>query len=717
MMMTASRRDLFRAAGAAVAARNRLFSQDPRVQDWIKSARILNAEAYNPPFYPAYTYNPERAVQIARDLNADTFRYPTASYYAYFPTKSNYPVHPELQGDPMKETLALARKAGLKTIAYIPLNHPFMEVESDNPRFTNWRRYDSKGTPLTTHHYGFGRYYEGCLNSPLRAEIFRLTQEVLTYDFDLLYFDGPYQGMEHGGLFCHCRWCKEAYRKAKGREIPREDGDLEDVITYTGWMRDDVCTATLQELVQLIKERRGLPVLYNNTSLLGRRQWRSRSFSVTDGFMFEAADTPEQKLFNLQLGQSTGKYIWTYVGHHTQYSREHLVDKTVRGWYSFPVDGDELLIDGATALAAGAGMVYWSLSRFHSMPKPPLEYREGKMVREIFDTAQKQQEMLQTARSSPQAGVLVGAQTIDWYAGKIFVQGSYGNGFRGAWNLMKELCIEAEPFLDYQCNPDKLKRYRLVYAPNAACLSDTQCKALAQFVENGGTLIATHRSGVCNEYGRIRSNPPLHELLGIKFTDVEPEERPDLYLQIPGREELIPQDPQITRFEVSSDATILASTVEPGHRRNLGPAVTRRRYGKGEAIYIGSSLEAVYEETQMPSIRQYLSGLLEPRLASSRRYRLKAQPGLLPHFLESPSALYLHLIANTGNKLKKLRARESYLPMKNIRVDIRMPQRRTIRSVSLMRAGSTAQFELQNGWLRVTVPQVFIHEAVVVQLA
>ena len=47
----------------------------------------------------------------------------------------------------------------------------------------------------------------------------------------------------------------------------------------------------------------------------------------------EAAETPEDKLFNLQLGRSTGKTIWTYVGTHTQYNREHMKSDRTRGCF------------------------------------------------------------------------------------------------------------------------------------------------------------------------------------------------------------------------------------------------------------------------------------------------------------------------------------------------------------------------------------------------
>ena len=57
----------------------------------------------------------------------------------------------------------------------------------------------------------------------------------------------------------------------------------------------------------MIRQTRDVPVFFNDTSLLSRREWRSRAVPVVDGFMFEASETPEDKLFNMQLGQSTGK--------------------------------------------------------------------------------------------------------------------------------------------------------------------------------------------------------------------------------------------------------------------------------------------------------------------------------------------------------------------------------------------------------------------------
>src|SRR5207248_181707 len=204
----------------------------------------------------------------------------------------------------------------------------------------------------------------------------------------------------------------------------------------------------LREIRDIIQQTRDIPVLYNDTSLLSKREWRSRALPVVDGFMFEAAETPEEKLFNMQLGQSTGKVTWTYVGTHTQYNREHLKNERVRGWFSYPLESQELLLDGATALAAGVGLVYWGLSRFFFQPEQPLS------------------------------------------------------------------------------------RYPMLYVPNAACLSDSQCLMLVDYVRRGGMLLATHLTSVADEYGRVRKNYGLAEVFGADLIEPEPVEIPDLYLRL-----------------------------------------------------------------------------------------------------------------------------------------------------------------------------------------
>ncbi len=704
---------ILRAAGEALPSAGQTAAA-AHLPEWIHCNRTLIAEAYNPPFYPSLDYTAAKAVAIAADLNCDSMRYPSASYFAYFPTKSGYPIHPDLKGDPMRETLIELRKAKMRTIAYIPLNHPFMSIESKDTRYADWTRRYSDGTPITTTHYGWGRFFEGCLNSPIREIARTLTSEVLSYDFDLLYFDGPYQGMDHRSEFCHCAHCQQAHKKRFGRPVPdQRKCSFDERVEYIDWMRDEVVLAFFRDLRAMIRNTRDVPVLFNDTALLSKLDWRSRAFPIVDGFMFEAADTPEEKLFNLSLGKSTGKVIWTYLGHHTEYNREHMSDKSVRGWYSYPVESEELLLDGAVATAAGVGCVYWGMQRFFYETQQPTAFESGRSVRDIFTFQQEHRELLGALRSRPQVGILVSDQTINWYAGNLFVPSSYSNYYHGAFNLLKSLSIESEPFLDWRMTPEILARYAMVFLPNAACLSDAQCDLLRDYVRSGGTLCSTHLSSVADEHGRVRPDFGLADVFGASFTDAEPVECPDLYLK-PAQGELVPQDPQVMRTRVTS-GTVEATTWDRGHRRDLGPAVVTNRVGKGRSIYIASGLEAIYEETRMEPVRSYLAGLLLPSLEAEQSYRMEYVPGITPHYMSSEKCIVLHLLADIGDKNHHLNTRERFFPVEN--VSVRLKVSGAIKSVTLMRAGVAAATARDGDWLTVTVPHLLVYEAVRVDLA
>ncbi len=738
MMKKVSRRELLQGAGTLAAATafpgnngagtayGSPFARDmsgPAAEsssDWFRSLRLMIAEGYAPPFYPCLDYDPEKALRLARRLNCDSIRYPTFSYVAFFPTETKLPHHSELGSrDPFRRTVELFHGEGLKVVAYNPLNHPFMDVNASRPEYRDWMRYDVHGQPLITRHMGWTSFYEGCLNSPLREQIRERVREVVAnYPVDLMYFDGPYQGMEKGGRYCHCHYCQAAYRQARGKEIPRQDSTttIEDEIEYGQWLTEDVVGAFMREICDMVRQARPVPIVYNNTGLLGNSV-RSRAYRYVDGFMFEAAETPEQKLFNMRVGQSTGKVIWTYVSSHTEYNREHMKNNSVRGWYSCPIGGERLLLDGAVATAAGTGYCYWGLNRLFYMPAETFEQPALRGLRDLFEFARRNQDLLRSARPAPPAGIVTGTQTISWYREPIFVPQYYANYYYGAYQLIKDIGYDAEPILDYQASADRLARYKLVYVPNTPCLSESQCAALAEYVAGGGTLVATHLTSTADEHGRPRNNYGLSELLGAKLAAPQPVEIPDLYLRLLPSQELIPQDPQVVPFKASDDATVLAETYSRGERRALGPAIIRRRHGKGQVIYIGSGLEAIYEETLLEPLRSYFRSLLDPILAPSRTYEVEFRRGLMPEFVASENTLLLHLLANTGSIWKKVLVQEEFLPVENVRVRLRLPEGRTAKSVALIWSGNSVPFKVRNGWVELTVPQVRIYEAIRVDLS
>jgi hypothetical protein len=170
------------------------------------------------------------------------------------------------------------------------------------------------------------------------------------------------------------------------------------------------------------------------------------------------------------------------------------------------------------------------------------------------------------------------------------------------------------------------------------------------------------------------------------------------------------------RFQAAADARVLAETIQRGRSGSLGPAVIERTHGAGKVIYIGSGLEAIYEETRMAPVRAFLGRLIGPSLHSFRTYEIEYRPGLTPLLAASADSLVLHLIADIGNKERHFRARESYSRLQNLNVRLRIPEGRGVRRVSLLRSGRALPWKSQSGWVTAQVPEVTIYDAVHVEL-
>ncbi|NPV46856.1 MAG: hypothetical protein HPY69_07850 [Armatimonadetes bacterium] len=70
---------------------------------------------------------------------------------------------------------------------------------------------------------------------------------------------------------------------------------------------------------------------------------------------------------------------------------------------------------------------------------------------------------------------------------------------------------------DQLSGPDSvLDRCKVLFAPLAVCLSDTEAAAIREFVRSGGTLVVDGRCGLLDGDGRIRQQRALDDVLGLQ---------------------------------------------------------------------------------------------------------------------------------------------------------------------------------------------------------
>ena len=142
---------------------------------------------------------------------------------------------------------------------------------------------------------------------------------------------------------------------------------------------------------------------------------------------------------------------------------------------------------------------------------------------------------------------------------------------------------------------ENLSGYRLIIAPNLFLLKEETCKKLAKYVEGGGYLLLTFRSGVKNWNNVVTEKTlpgALSELAGIEVEE---------YSSLPSDEE---SKVEIVEEEIGNktySCSAWCDVIRPKKAKPFGlyvhgyfkgkPALTINRYNTGYVLYIGTIME------------------------------------------------------------------------------------------------------------------------------
>src|ERR1039458_7964754 len=87
----------------------------------------------------------------------------------------------------------------------------------------------------------------------------------------------------------------------------------------------------------------------------------------------------------------------------------------------------------------------------------------------------------------------------------------------GFYQALIEARIPFEMVHDRLLDASRMAPFKVLVLPNIAALSDQQCRQVREFVERGGSLVATHETSLYNEWGVHRADFGLADLFGAHF--------------------------------------------------------------------------------------------------------------------------------------------------------------------------------------------------------
>ena len=441
-------------------------------------------------------------------------------------------------------------------------------------------------------------------------------------------------------------------------------------------------------------------------------------------------------------------YAWAVTNHRVAFSEPYLMSHgNPYGKDSFPAHEIEWRM-----------MLVLTHGPMPSLAVAQPEFLQDAAYRVIGDV-KKRAEWLTDKAPEPWAALVMSDNTRVFYgreSGRV-EERYLGNVF-GTFRAGIEEHLPLTVINDWNLTPAELAKYKVLILANTACLDDAQCAAVRGFVEQGGGLVASLDTSLCNEFGDPRPDFALADVLGVNYrgvpgTTAEKTEldvnfarnlgaeywekrkgawdfkrEPEFALDSPKLHSLI--DKSVVTFKGQAvsvaprETTRVLATLAPKSdaKGDTVPAILTHPFGKGRVVYFAAGIDAANYNYAYPFHRVLLRNAIDWAAASPAPIAVEAP--MCVHAVTTRQAkngerLVVQLFndvnttANHARPDDDIPLREETLPIHNIRVTFRGYK---LDRIHLEPGGVELEKQTQGTEIIVTVPQLAIHTMVVAEL-
>lgn len=354
------------------------------------------------------------------------------------------------------------------------------------------------------------------------------------------------------------------------------------------------------------------------------------------------------------------------------------------------------------------------------------------VVEKMYDWQWRNEKYLRNEENMARVAMVYSQQTGTYY-------GSVEAHENGFYQAMIESRIPFEMAHDKLLDAAHIDRYKLLILPNVAAMSDTQCDQLRQYVQRGGSLIATYETSLCNETGQRRNDFGLADLFGASYAGNTETPIKNSYMRIEadtkhpilrGLEEAgriintvghvnvkttaAYPNPPLTRIPSNPDLPM--EVVYPRVPKTEIPEVYLREYGKGRVVYFPGDLDKTFWDILAVDHGTLLRNAIEWAMNEERPVSVTGQGMYDITIWRQKASMTVHLVNLTNPMLFKAPYRE-LIPSPPLTAMIKLPTGKKASSVKLLVAGqSVAAQESSDGKIIVSIPSILDHEVIAVDL-
>lgn len=493
---------------------------------------------------------------------------------------------------------------------------------------------------------------------------------------------------------------RQLYKQDTGRELPSGiDLSKAEYREYLLWA-DEKLEQWYRDLGKRLRQVNPQAAIYTWTTNAGRFGHFLTSPRVMSARMNRLIDCPVQEwwLDEVNLGSTVvpyfgAAYVRAVSGGRVGASEPYLMS------HGNPYSADSFPAHELTVRCLGA-MTNGSFT--------PLAQMAGKRATdETLREIVKRGPWFTRLDPQPWAAMLVSENTRQFYA--------YGNiverwlaHVAGVYRVGMEEHFPLNLVTDQDLRLETLQQYRVLVLPNVACLSDRSLQVIRQFVEQGGGLVATCETSICDELGQPRRDFGLSDLFGTHYQGRQSasQYRPEIdvnfaiainddYWAKRGQvgalrfsdysDSIFAADQRLKKILPNMQATFKGPLVRPDNfsdamkpamlyfpegSRDAYPVAAYGQYGKGRVVYFAAALDAAMFSYSFPYQRIVLSKAIHWAAGSEPPIRVKAPMCIQTTFWKKADGTTIVHIWNGLNTASDHGAQEAEVPLREESIPI-----------------------------------------------
>ena len=655
-------------------------------------------------------------------IHADAACLSAGGSVAFYPTEIPLHYRSKWLGntDAFGEIMNGCRHQGMYVIARTDAHAARQDVYDAHP---DWIAVDEKGNKRR--HPSDPDFWITCALGPYNFDFMtQVHQEIMTKYSP----DGIFTNRWAGSGMCYCEHCQQNFKAFCGLILPRtlnpQDPSRRQ---YLVWHQQ-----RLFELWRLWNEK--IQAINPNASYLANAGGGALS-ELDMKTIGELAPT----LFADRQARSQLMAPWANGKNGKEY-RATLGQKAIAGIFSVGLEekyrwkdsvqnGDEIRLWVADGIAQD--LRPW----FVKFNAKPIDRRWLPVVQEIYQWHYANQDYLRNERPLARVAMVYSQQTASYYGGPE-ARAKVEDSALGFYQALIEARIPFEMVHDRLLDPEHVNQFKTLILPNIAALSTEQCSQIRAFVEQGGSIVATHETSLYDEWGVRRADFGLASLFGTSCTG--PDQGPVLnsYLSLQGPHpllagfedatriingthsvsvtplgadshaplELVPSYPDLPMEEVFTRPT---TTRQPG--------VLLQEAGRGRVVYFPADIDRTFWDVLDVDLGRLLRNAVLWATNEPAPVTIEGKGILDISVWQQKNSMTVHLVNLTNPMMMKGPVRE-IIPLSPQQLAIRIPEHQRVSRVSLLVAGGNIHYQHQGDTIHLTVPSIGVHEVVAVDL-